>query len=124
MKQTLLAIAGAAIGGTIGFFIFFWIAKRGFYGMIIPGGLLGIGAGLARSRSLALAVACGVSALMLGLFTEWRFQPFRADGSFSYFLKHVMERDMVTLGMITVGGFIGFWGPYRGKEPKQQENSP
>src|SRR5580765_8080612 len=96
MKQTLLAIAGGALGGTLGYFIFFELITHGLYGMIIPGGLLGIGAGLARSRSLALPVACGVAALLLGLFTEWRFQPFRADASFTYFLRHVTERDFYT----------------------------
>ena len=123
MKQTLLVIAGAAIGGALGSFIFFKLIDRGLYGMIIPGGLLGIGAGLARSRSLALAVACGVAAVALGLFTEWRYQPFRADGSFLYFLRHIMDRDFYTLGMITVGGFIGFWGPYRGREPTRKDGT-
>jgi hypothetical protein len=123
MKNTLLVIAGAVIGGALGNYIFFRLIERGLYGMIIPGGLLGIGAGLARSRSLALAVTCGVAALILGLFTEWQYRPFRADGSFTYFLRHILDRDAYTLGMIAVGGFIGFWGPYRRRERAQKDGA-
>jgi uncharacterized membrane protein len=54
-KSNLLAIGGAIIGGLAGYFIFLWLASQGFYGLIIPGGLLGIAAGFAKSRSLATA---------------------------------------------------------------------
>ncbi|HEY3967980.1 MAG TPA: hypothetical protein VGM05_25685 [Planctomycetaceae bacterium] len=36
MKQTLLVIAGAALGGTLGYFVFFWIALGGIVGFWIP----------------------------------------------------------------------------------------
>ena len=113
IKSNLLAIVGAIVGGVAGYFIFFWLASQGFYGMIIPGGLLGIGAGFAKSRSLAIAIVCGIAALVLGLFCEWKFEPFAADDSFSYLLVHFYELKPITLLMIAAGAAIGFWGPFR-----------
>jgi hypothetical protein len=113
MKQTLLVLCGAIAGGLLGYLAFFWIADQGFYGLILPGGLLGLGAGITKHRSVPLAVACGVAALALGLFTEWRFAPFNIDGSLGYFLLHAGELKPVTLLMIAVGGAIGFWVPFR-----------
>lgn len=113
MKQTLLVILGAVVGGTLGYFAFFWIAGQGFYAMVLPGGLLGIGAGLAKNKSLLLAIGCGVVALALGLFTEWRFAPFKKDDSLGYFLVHAWELKPITLLMIVAGGFVGFWMPFR-----------
>jgi hypothetical protein len=107
------ALVGAAIGGALGYFLFFWLAGHGFYGMIIPGGLLGIGAGIFKSRSITIAVICGFAALALGLFTEWRFAPFVADDSLGYFLAHFYQLNPTTLVMIAVGAAICFWVPFR-----------
>src|SRR5947207_107095 len=120
MKQNLLSLAGAALGGTLGFFAFFWVYSQGYYGMILPGGLLGIGAGFGKSRSIWLAVACGIAALALGLFTEWRYAPFRKDPSLAFFMMHVTDKDWVTLLMIAAGGVLGFWVPYRGVDERNQ----
>lgn len=119
MKQTLLVIAGAALGGTLGYFVFFWIAGQGYYGLVIPGGFLGIGAALARNRSLLLAAACAVAAVLLGVYTEWRFAPFAKDESLGYFLLHIHKLKPLTLVMIALGGIVGFWIPFRGKESRQ-----
>ena len=40
IRSNLLALAGAVGGGLIGYFIFMWLAHQGFYGLILPGGLL------------------------------------------------------------------------------------
>ncbi len=66
--QTMLwGLLGAVIGGAAGFFAFFWIARQGFYALILPSGLMGFTAGLfARSRSTPLALVCGVAGLALG----------------------------------------------------------
>src|SRR5262249_21006559 len=95
MKSTLIAIAGAAVGGILGYFAFSWILSKGFYGMILPGGLLGIGAGLGKTRSKWLALAFGAAAICLGLYTEWRFFPLKKDGSLGYFLAHLTELSPV-----------------------------
>lgn len=112
MKQTLLGLGGALVGGVLGYFAFGWLLGQGFYGLILPGGLLGLGAGVARPRSILLAVVCGLAAVALGLFTQWRFALFAKDESLRFFLLHLHHLKPVTLLMIGVGGGIGFWVPY------------
>ena len=112
-KSDLLVFLGAAVGGALGYFLFFLIARQGFYGLVLPGGLLGFGAGLFRSRSKIISVVCGLSALALGFLTEWRYAHFIADASFGYFMLHVHQLNVVTLLMIGVGAAIGFWIPFR-----------
>ena len=112
MKQTLLGFGGALVGGALGYFAFSWLLGQGFYGLILPGGLLGLGAGVARPRSAVLAVVCGLAAVALGLFTDWRFEPFVKDASPGYFLLHLHPLKPVTLLMIGAGGVIGFWVPF------------
>jgi hypothetical protein len=113
VKIALLVLLGAALGGALGYFGFFWIARQGFYALVLPGGLLGLGAGIVRSRSILLAVLCGILAAALGLFTEWRFAPFAANESLGYFATHVHRLRPLTLFMVGVGAFIGFWVPFR-----------
>jgi hypothetical protein len=117
MKRVLLVLGGAIAGGLLGYFAFFWIASHGLYGLILPGGLLGLGAGLSKNRYVALAVVCGLAALGLGLFAEWRFAPFADDESLGFFLLHVHHLQPITLLMIAAGGVIGFYLPYSRIEP-------
>jgi hypothetical protein len=112
MKNALLVLCGAVVGGTLGYFACAWVKEQGFKGMVLPGGLLGIGAGVFKNRSVLLAVLCGLLALALGLFAEWRIFPFLQDDSIGFFLSHIKELDSITLLMIAVGGFIGFWMPF------------
>ena len=80
----LLGLVGAAIGGVLGFYTFRWLSTTGFYGLAIPGSFLGLGCGLlAQHRSPLRGVFCAVAALVLSLFTEWKFAPFVDDTSFS-----------------------------------------
>ena len=122
MKNTLVVLAGAVVGGVLGYNAFFWILSQGLYGLVLPGGLLGLGAGIGKNRSMALAVACGLAATMLGLFTEWKAYPFDADDSLSYFLRHVADLQPWTLLMVALGGAIGFWVPFRRIEKAQKTN--
>lgn len=128
LKQNALVLLGAAVGGLAGYAAFFWLVRQGLYGLILPGGLLGLGAGIFKTRSMTIAVACGVLALGLGLFTEWRFAPFVANDGLGYFLSHVHQLKPVTLIMIAVGALIGFWVPFRRRqeaakaEPRDQAN--
>jgi hypothetical protein len=123
-----LSLAGAAAGGGLGYLAFGWLAGQGLYALALPGVLLGLGATvLARRRSMALAVACGVLALALGVFAEWKHFPFAKDESWSYFLAHFFDLRPLTLIMIGLGGFGGFWfarpkpGPQRSAS---SENPP
>ncbi len=120
-------IAGAVIGGLAGYYAFFWIARQGFYGMILPGALLGLGCGyVSKGRSVPLGVLCSVAALFLGLFTEWRWRPFIADDGFPYFLAHAHELPTFRLIMIGLGALFAFWfGVGRQKGVwKREDHSP
>src|SRR5258707_709641 len=105
MKDKLLAFTGALIGGVAGHFAFFWIVRQGFYGLILPGGWWGLGAGILPSRSVWLCALFGAMALALGLFTEWRFEPLIKDGSLHFFLAHAYQLRPLTLLMIGAGAF-------------------
>jgi hypothetical protein len=110
IRNLLVGILGAGAGGLLGYFAFFWIARQGFYALMLPGGLVGLGGGLlARDRSRLRATICGLVALALGVFTEWRFAPFIKDASLGYFLAHLHELRPISLLMIAVGGAFGYW---------------
>lgn len=110
LSNWLLGVVGGIIGGAIGYFAFFFIARQGFYAMVLPGALLGLGCGfLSGFRSTSLGIACGICAVLLGFFIEWQFAPFVLDESFTYFITHVHDLKPMTLAMIAMGGFMGFW---------------
>jgi hypothetical protein len=122
-KNDVLVLVGAAAGGLLGYVVFFALARRGLYGLALPGGLLGLGAGIFKTRSKTLPVVCGLLALALGLFTEWRFAPFAADASLGYFVSHLHRLSALTLIMLAVGTLIGFWVPFRrGAEQSERSN--
>ncbi len=117
VRNLLVGVLGAVAGGVLGYFAFLWIARQGFYALMLPGGLAGLGGGwLARDRSPVRAAICGVFALGLGVFTEWRFAPFIKDGSLIYFLSHLHLLRPISLLMIVAGGALGYWLAL-GKEP-------
>jgi hypothetical protein len=108
--SNVLGLIGAAAGGVFGYVVFHWIARQGFYALIVPGGMLGLGCNLlARHPSWPRGVACSLAALVLGFYTEWSFMPFNADGTFSYFLTHAYQLKPITLVMIAAGGLLAYW---------------
>jgi hypothetical protein len=102
MLQMLKVFVGAAIGGIVGYYVWKWMLSQGFYALAVPGGLLGVGAGFFKNRSIVAAIVCGIAAFALGVFSEWRQFPF----------SRLNELGPVTWLMILVGTAIGFWGPY------------
>jgi hypothetical protein len=109
MKKDLLALCGAVVGGVLGYFVFFWLASQGFYGMLLPGALLGLGAAVCKNRAVWVAVVCGLAGLALGVFTEFRYAPFERDDSFSFFLTHLHHKRPLKLLLIGLGALLGFW---------------
>lgn len=110
VAEELIAALGALAGATLGYYTFGWLYQRGFYGMMIPGALLGLGAGLvARRASHVRGAICAVAAFAFGLFVEWKFFPFVADPSPGYFLSHLPELRGVTLLMIAAGAGFAYW---------------
>jgi hypothetical protein len=123
----LLGIAGGIVGGALGYFAFFFMARQGLYALVLPGALLGLGCGfLSGIQSKTLGIGCGLAALLLGFITEWRFFPFIDDGSFTYFITHLHKLRAMTLIMIAIGGLSGFWfgmGRAGGVGPPRSESS-
>lgn len=108
--SNVLGVIGAGVGGIIGYYLFFWITTQGFYGLMIPGAFMGLGCSLlARHRSVPRGIAVAVAAVVLGVYIEWRFRPFRADDSLGYFLKHLSSLTPTTQVMIAFGAVFGFW---------------
>src|SRR6267142_5041616 len=104
-KSLAIGLAGALAGGALGHFAFLWIARQGFYALMLPGALAGLGGGLfVKNKSVLRGVLCGLFAILLGLFSEWRFAPFIADPRLGYFLVHVFDLKPITLLMIAIGG--------------------
>jgi hypothetical protein len=106
----LRGIGGGVVGGVIGFFVFRWLARQGMYGMMIPGALIGLGAGLAaRGKSLPLGVICACAAVIAAVVIEWALFPFVKDKSFSFFLAHLHHLGPVKLIMIGLGAVFAYW---------------
>jgi hypothetical protein len=106
----LIGLAGAIAGGILGHFAFLWIGRQGFYALMLPGALVGIGGGMfVKDRSVLRGILCGILALVFGLLSEWRFAPFVADEGLGYFLAHIFKLSPITLLMIAGGVAFGFW---------------
>ena len=115
-----LALAGAAMGGVLGYFAFGWLAGQGFYALALPGVLLGLGAGVVgKRRSMGMATVCGILAVAFGVFAEWKHFPFAKDDSLTYFVTHLFDLRPLTLIMIGLGGFAAFWFARPAAGPKQ-----
>ena len=97
------------MGGCVGYFAFFWVVRQGFYAIMLPPAMVGLGAGLlARRRSPLLAAICAVAGLGLGIITEWKFAPFKVDDSFSFFVTHLHELRSLTLILIPIGTIMSY----------------
>jgi hypothetical protein len=104
------ALAGAVLGGVLGYYAFFWIARQGYYALALPGALLGAGCGLTSSgRSAARGAACAVAGLALGLVISWQFDHPRGDPSLLEYTRHLTDTVPVTQIMIAAGGLGAFW---------------
>jgi len=104
----LRGIAGGIVGGVVGYLVVRWLKGQGMYGMMIPGALVGLGAGLAaRGKSVLLGVICAAAALVLAIMTEWTlFHPRR---ELSFFLTHLHQLPTISLIMIGLGAVFAFW---------------
>ena len=101
-KTGALVLAGAIAGGIAGYFAFRWMLTQGFYALVLPGGLVGLGAGIFTSRSRAVPIVCGLLAFALGVYSEWRTAPFIVDGRFGYFLMPLQQLRPLTMILIAV----------------------
>jgi hypothetical protein len=120
LASNALGAVGAVIGGIAGYFAFTWLANHGWYGLMLPGALLGFGCGmLARHRSSLRGLACALGALGLALFAEWKEFPFAKDDSFFFMVSHFHEKSPPKILMLVAGMLLAFWlgkdGGYSGR---------
>jgi hypothetical protein len=115
-------LVGAVLGAFMGYLGFAWAYHQGFYALILPGALMGLGCGLmATGPSVVRGVICGVLGVAAGLLSEWKVRPFNVDGSLGFFLANLRELTQVTLLMVALGGGFAFWwgkdafGPLAGR---------
>jgi hypothetical protein len=105
----VLGILGGIVGGVVGYFVFFFAIGQGLYPMVLPGALVGLGCGaMLGTKSNAMGIICGLSALALGLFIEWQFAPFERDRSLGFFLSHINQLRSMTLILIVLGALLAY----------------
>jgi hypothetical protein len=129
LVSTFLSLVGGLVGGVIGYFAFRGLVGQGFYALMLPGAFLGLGCNLlARHRSVIRGVICGVAALPLGLFAEWKEFPFAADGGFTFMVTHFHEKVPIKIIMLILGVVLAFWfgrdGGYLGRTEKSRGDRP
>jgi len=130
----VVPLSCALAGGLVGHFAFLWIARQGFYAIILPGALIGFAGGWAIQRQtlasgMVFGIVCAVIALIAGIVSEWRLRPFIADNSFGYFITHLQQLRPITLIMIAIGAVFAFWFAATGRrrvppEPVQSAVAP
>jgi hypothetical protein len=113
MTRALLAICCAVVGAFVGYEAFLWMFERGFYALVLPGGLAGLAGGIPKGSNVGAALVIAVLAIVSGLVAEHRVAPFIANDSLWYFLAHVTDLRPVTLALVGLGGAIGFYVPFR-----------
>jgi uncharacterized membrane protein (Fun14 family) len=97
-------LAGAVVGGIVGFIVFRWLASMNLLAHMVPGVLLGIAAGwAARRRIHLLGAICAIAALGLTIVAEWSIAPFNANETLAYFITHLTEMDHARFKLIAIG---------------------
>ena len=105
-----LGIGGGVVGAVLGYFLFIAMAGQGFYAIVLPGALAGLGCGAFSGRkSNCLGIVCVIIALIAGVLSEWRMAPFITDQGLRYFLTHLHKLRGFTQFLILLGGFCAFW---------------
>jgi hypothetical protein len=109
LTNYVLGILGGIAGVAVGYFVFFFAIRQNLYPMVLPGALVGLGCGaMLGTKSNAMGIICGLSALALGLFIEWQFAPFERDRSLGFFLSHINQLRSMTLILIVLGALLAY----------------
>ncbi|MFK7766787.1 MAG: hypothetical protein AB8B55_06160 [Mariniblastus sp.] len=112
VKNLILGLVGAAIGGVLAYFLTDYARQQGLIALVLPGAGVGLGFGLAaRHRHFSFAVIGGVLAVIAGLFTHWK--AFYKEGVtlVEYFDQLGQETPLIWL-MLACGVWLGYSWSY------------
>ena len=103
-------LIGAAIGGTIGWFVYFLLLDYGLDGLMIPGALVGLGFGLLSKRAfLSAGFLCAILGLGLMLCCEWKSLLAFQDEPLTEFLSNLGGLNTRSKIMMGAGTLMAFW---------------
>jgi hypothetical protein len=106
----LRGITGALAGAAVGFVLFRLILQLGFYAIVIPGALTGMGGGwLSRRVSNTIGLICALIAAAITIFSEWYVAPFIVDEHFTYFITHLHQTRTIFQILAAVGIVMAFY---------------
>jgi hypothetical protein len=106
-------LLGAALGSVAGFYLVSWVSWRyGLYAPVVPGAFAGLACGFLSIRDSRIrGILCSLIALAASLVTQWKVLARNADidHAFGTFLTHLHTESPVTLVMLAIGTFLGYW---------------
>ncbi|MBN2326663.1 MAG: hypothetical protein JXR73_05865 [Candidatus Omnitrophica bacterium] len=118
-----IGVVGAFFGAAFGYFIFYWLYTQGFYAIALPGVFTGLFARFfLRRKSRSVQSLCGIFAVFVGLYTEWKFFPFVKDDSLFYFAIHLHLLKPVTWIFILIGAILAY--SFSNKPDESPYNAP
>ena len=100
------------IGGGFGYLVTAWVVRQGYDAPVLVGAFAGLGCGMvSRTDSNPRGILCAVIALVGGLLAQWKLFtfPFTVDGSLREYVANLHKIPPITLLLIALGGFLGFW---------------
>lgn len=107
IKNLALGIVGGIAGGFAGGLICKFLADQGFYGVILPGALVGLGFALAaRKGHFGFGAVSGVLGLLAGLLTQWKV--YSDEPSFFKLVGELKDYSIVTWIMLGLGAVLAF----------------
>ncbi len=106
-------LLGAILGGILGGYLAYQAWMQGFYALVLPGALVGLGCGmLSWTNSNLRGVLSAVLAALAGLLSEWLICFLPAEktlDNFIGFLKQMTNEPRITQIFLTLGAILGFW---------------
>ncbi len=106
-------LIGSILGGLLGYFAVDWLRQQGFYTIVLPGALAGLGCGVfSWTHSRIRGVIVAVEAAAFGLVSEWllMYGPREKTlDNFLGFLGQFNKEPLITPIMLGIGVFLGFW---------------
>jgi hypothetical protein len=106
-------LVGSLVGGFLGYFLVEWLRRQGFYTIVLPGALAGLGCGLfSVTSSRVRGILCALEAAAFGLISEWLIMygpKEKTLDNFLGFLAQFKNEPLITPLMLALGVFLGYW---------------